>query len=311
MIVCVTPNPALDLSLVVTGFQTGQVFRAESSLRAAGGKGINVARATKLLGGDATCAGFIGGHTGRLIVELAEREGLKSSWTWIEGETRTCVIIADPHTGQPTVINDQGPRVTEEDWKRLHTHVQYAANSANAVCFSGSLPPKPPLDSFVSLLEKLVKAQKQVWVDTSGKPLVAACAIKGVTIKANDEEIAEVAGQPIDTPESAYAAAQHIRKRGPSRVVVTMGAQGAVLADERGGWYAAPPHLEVISAVGSGDSFLAGMVNAFENGSSPADALAQGVAAGAANALTVGGGQFALADYRRILGQIHVSSLSG
>lgn len=309
MIVCVTPNPALDLSLVVTGFRAGQVFRAESSLRAAGGKGINVARAIRLLGGEATCAGFIGGHTGRLIVELAEREGLKSSWTWIEGETRTCVIIADPHTGEPTVINDQGPRVAEEDWKRLHTHVLYAANTASAVCFSGSLPPKPPLDSFVSLLEKLVRAQKQVWVDTSGKPLEAACAISGVTIKANAEEIAAAAGQPIDMPESAYAAAQRIRQRGPARVVVTLGAQGAALADAQGGWYAAPPRIQAISAVGSGDCFLAGMVNAFQNGSSPADALAQGVAAGAANALTVGGGQFALSDYRRILAQIEVCKL--
>ena len=39
-IICVTPNPALDLTLVVPDFKTGRVMRASQSISAAGGKGV-------------------------------------------------------------------------------------------------------------------------------------------------------------------------------------------------------------------------------------------------------------------------------
>ncbi len=65
MIVCVTPNPALDHTLLVPGFSTDGVFRPQQVIADAGGKGINVARAIQVLGSEARCSGFLGGHTGQ------------------------------------------------------------------------------------------------------------------------------------------------------------------------------------------------------------------------------------------------------
>lgn len=310
MILCVTPNPALDRTSVVEHFTPGKVFRAQSSMGAAGGKGVNVARAIGMLGGDATCAGFVGGNTGRFIAELAEHEGLKSSWTWIDGETRTCIIIADPNTGEATVVNEKGPTVTHDDWTRLNTHVTYAASEADCICFSGSLPPASPVEAFTALVAKLRAQGKRLWVDTSGEALAASRAIKGIGIKINGDEIGEILGKAVDDAASAANAANTLRASGTETVLVTLGAKGAVMAHASGTWYAYPPLIKVMSAVGSGDSFLAGLVQALETGKNPSEALQWAVAAGAANALTVGGGQFAFSDFKRILSETTIENLS-
>ena len=119
MILCVTPNPALDRTMTVPGLHLGEAMRASYSFVTAGGKGLNVARVVRVLGGPVLCAGFLGGHSGHLLADLAEREGLPAAWTWFAGETRTSVILFDPQGGDATVVNEPGQEVTQEEWARL------------------------------------------------------------------------------------------------------------------------------------------------------------------------------------------------
>ena len=72
--------------------------------------------------------------------------------------------------------------------------------------------------------------------------------------------------------------------------IVTDGARGAVLACADGLWECVPPQVDVVSAVGSGDSFLAGFLWAWDSGQGPEEALRLGTAAGAANARHYGSG---------------------
>ncbi|MBO9342578.1 MAG: 1-phosphofructokinase family hexose kinase, partial [Roseiflexus sp.] len=88
--------------------------------------------------------------------------------------------------------------------------------------------------------------------------------------------------------------------RGPRRVVVTLGAQGAVAVDAHGAWRARTPPVEPISPVGSGDAVLAGIIAVLHNGGALADALRMGVACGGANTLTVGAGRLNLDDVTRL-----------
>src|SRR5689334_2698004 len=113
MIICVTPNPAIDHTLTVPHLLPNQVMRAIGTRTAAGGKGLNVARAIRVLGGDVMCLGFVGGHNGERLAALAESEGLAAKWTWTTQDTRTCIIIVNKDDGQTTVINEPGPHVTD------------------------------------------------------------------------------------------------------------------------------------------------------------------------------------------------------
>ena len=52
MILTITPNAALDRTLVIPGYGDGGVFRPQRLIVAPGGKGLNVARAARILGSD-------------------------------------------------------------------------------------------------------------------------------------------------------------------------------------------------------------------------------------------------------------------
>jgi 1-phosphofructokinase family hexose kinase len=305
MILCVTPNVALDRTLVVPGYGAGGVFRPQQVIAAAGGKGVNVARVVNLFGGVSRCHGFIAGHTGALVASLAAGEGLDSRWTVLDSsETRTCTILVDPAREQTTVVNESGVETNAADWGRLRDDLIASADSAAAVCFCGSLPPGSPLDAFAALLAELVALGTSIWVDTSGPPLRVAAEVKGVHIKVNDDEAAALLNAPVKSLAEASVGAKALAKRTSASVVITMGAHGAVLSDGQTAWHALPPAIEAKSAVGSGDSFLAGLLVGLEAGEPPDQSLRRGVAAGAANALSIGGGQFKLEDYERILSKV-------
>ncbi len=308
MIFCVSPNSALDHTLVVPSFKQGHVLRAESSLAAAGGKGLNVARAAQILGAKTRSFCFLGGRTGNTIAALAQQESLDGDWTWINGETRTCVIVADA-AGEATVINEQGPSVTTTDWSNLNQSVMLRLNDASDVCFSGSLPPNSPLEMFLELVNAVRDAGKRVWVDTSNAPLHAVLPINGITIKINGDEAGEILGKTVNTPQLAVSAALEFQRRGTGNVVITLGKDGAVMVDASGHWWAKPPAIHVKDPIGSGDSFLAGLVTAVASGLSADIALKHAVAAGAANATTVGGGDFPLETFNQILAETSIQAL--
>ncbi|MDX2141145.1 MAG: hexose kinase [Chloroflexota bacterium] len=309
MILCVTPNAALDRTVVAPGYAKGGVLRATEVVVAPGGKGINVARATALLDGTPFCAGFLGGFTGRQVEALAEAEGFRGRWTWLPNlETRCCTIVVDPE-GEAVVINERGAHVSLGDWARLHQDVLAAAAQVEAVCVCGSLPTGSPLDAFENLLRDLLADGKQVWVDTSGDPLEAAARVQGVRLKINDDEIGALLKTTVRTPEAAAAAARQLSSQMKAPCVITLGELGAIYADDGQCWHATPPKIQVVSAVGSGDSLLAGLVVGLELGKPPAEALRSGVAAGAANALSLGGGRFGLDEYRWILNDTSVETI--
>jgi 1-phosphofructokinase family hexose kinase len=313
MIVAVTPNAALDRTLVVPGYGRGGVFRPQEQITAAGGKGVNVARAAVILGSDAVCAGFVAGHSGRLLVDLLRAEGLPARWTALHPddsrETRNCLILVDPDTGQVTVINEHGPTVTIADWERLIADIGALASSSGAVALCGSLPPGSPLDAFAALIGQTNASGTPVWVDTSGGALRAAL-IPGAHIKINHEEAAALLGVDVpQTPQAVADVAGGIQRVTGAPVVITRGADGALYFDGVTALLATPPRVKAASAVGSGDSFLAGLLVALQRGDAPADALRLAVGAGAANAMSVGGARFTQTDAQHLAAATRITAL--
>lgn len=301
MIVCVTPNVALDRTITVSEFKDRGVYRTGTPLIAAGGKGINVARTIKILGGDSLCAGFLGGYTGQQIKDLMQAEDLASDWTWITGETRTGVIVVEPDEGRTLVLNEPGPVIQVSEWAQFCQDIRKLAESAQSLTFSGSVPPGIKPDQYQTLLSDLVAEGHQVWVDTSGAMLSQISQIAGIYLKINHEEAGELFNMSIQNRTAAIRAMQLIYQRTQTLAAMTMGAQGAFLTDGESVFMARPPRLNTVSAVGSGDAFLAGLVLHWL--AHPADlrgALRQAIAAGSANALSTGGGLLQMTDFERL-----------
>lgn len=284
----------------------GAVLRTDRTLAVAGGKGLNVARSLHVLGHRPLTVGMIGGHTGDHVAALAREEGVDARWTEIRGETRTCLVIVSRETGTATAIYEAGPAVRADEWSAFERAVLREAAQARAVCLCGSLPPGIPSERYGSLIARLRADPTSVFVDTHGDALASAVAAHPTAVKVNAEEAAALLGRKVVTLDDAAAAAAKLSGAGISQVVITLGRGGAVLAHSGGVSRAEPPDVDTVSAVGSGDAFLAGYVAAQVEGADPVAALRCGVAAGAANAQTSWGGTFERATYLAALNSVTV-----
>ncbi|NMC52251.1 MAG: hexose kinase [Chloroflexi bacterium] len=305
MILCVSPNTGIERTWKIPGFVKGGVFRVAEETVLPSGKGINVARAVQTLGEPVRATGFTAGIQGRYFSSLAKDAGLAGSWVWVAGETRTAVAIYDPEgPTDATLLSAAGPNVSERDWRRLETRIRALSRSADLVSFSGSLPPGSPLGLFTNIIAELEARGKQVWVDCDGGALEAALAARPNGVKINATEASSLTGIPVQDYATALQAAEILRRKGARQVVLTLGRQGVIMQTETECWRAAPPETQpFVSSVGSGDSFMAGLLVGLERKWPTSDCLRSACAAGAANTLAPGGARFTFQDYQTILEQ--------
>ena len=309
MIVTLTPNPALDRTLIVPGFRHADTTRVRERHDAAGGKGLNVTRALHTLGARCRAIAPLGGVTGTAVHALATAEGLPLEAVPLIGETRTCLLITDPAAPDQLVVNEPGPSVSAVEWQSLRAAVVAASRTAQWLTISGSLPPGVAPADLRALIEA-IPAACNIALDTSGAPLQACLTAPIALLKINRDEIAQALGITLTDIPSTISAARRIVATGPRTVVITLGAQGALAVTADGAWVVSAPTIVAVSPVGSGDCTLAGLVDALDRGATLADAVAAGVACGSANALAPRAGVFALADVTRFQAHAQIQQLA-
>jgi len=296
MIVTVTLNAAVDRSLTVPNFQRGQRHRASAGLTLAGGKGINVARALKLLGVPVVATGFVGGAAGTRIVEELTRESVLNDFVRIEDESRTSTAVIDPAGGTYTEINEWGPSVSEEELGILHEKLMYLTQGAEVVVFAGSLPRNVADEFYAEATRDLARRHIPTVLDSEGEPLRLGIEAEPFLVSPNQREAEALVGQEFHDEEDFRLALERIAELGARNVLITTEA-GCVARlredrEEPRFFRAVAPRLEAVSVVGAGDVLLAAFLAARHVGRSLEEALRAAVAAGAASTLEVGAGRF-------------------
>ena len=148
MILTVTLNAAIDRTVAVPNFHLGHRHRAVEARTMAGGKGVNIARALRLLGRPVIATGFAGGATGTRLLDELREESVLTAFTRIEGESRTNLAVIDPTTGEQTEINERGPEVSAAELERFTERLLYLARGARICVLAGSVPPGAPEDAY-------------------------------------------------------------------------------------------------------------------------------------------------------------------
>jgi 1-phosphofructokinase family hexose kinase len=301
MLLIITPNPSLDRTMVFSDLRLGVVQRTDEVIVAAGGKGLNVARAARTLGQAALVCAPLGGLTGAMVARLANDEGIAGRWSGHRaGETRTCVLLVSPAGGDATALNEAGPMFAPTDWVAFVETVLAAAAEAQLCLISGSLPRGVEPTQLGDLVAALRAAGRRTIIDTSGAALSAALAARPHGVKVNAAELGAALGREIADVGAAAAALAELRAGGLELAAVSLGARGALAADGAGTWWACPPPIELLSTIGSGDSLLAGLASGLLRGLALPEALRLGVACGSADALSIGGGRIELSEVERL-----------
>jgi 1-phosphofructokinase family hexose kinase len=294
VILTVTPNATVDKTYRVEQFALNRVNRPSLTYTVAGGKGINVARVYQTLGGNALATGFLGGLQGRMVARAMAEEGIPDAFVRTRGETRLCIAIIDPTTGTQTEVNESGPEIPRRAVTRLKQRVAslLSQQTFDFVVLSGSLPPGVPTSLYAELVALAQAHQVRVVLDSSGAALREGIAARPWMVKPNRVELEHWAGRALSSEAEVFEAARTLAASVPV-VALTLGEEGALLLMPESALRAYPPAIEFVSAVASGDSFVAGFLWAWEHGACPRNpeaALRIAVGAGAANAALIGAG---------------------
>ena len=113
MILTITLNPSVVINYQISGFQIAGANRCHSTMKTAGGKGLNVTRVLHCLNLRVKATGFLGGTNGLFIKRELDREGISHSFIPIKGDTRNCISIL--HDLHQTEVMEEGPLTTEEE----------------------------------------------------------------------------------------------------------------------------------------------------------------------------------------------------
>jgi 1-phosphofructokinase family hexose kinase len=301
MIVTVTPNTGIDLSLLVPEFVLNKTIRASQSALGMGGKATDVSWILGRMGVPNLAIGFAAGNTGKQMVKMLEERGSLTDFVRVNGETRrNTIIISQDGSGQST-FTVSTLEVSPRHLRKFFNVFQDALNQVTCLVLGGSLPKGVPTSFFKSLIEMAHEQSIPVLFDASGPGLLSGLQARPDLIKPNRVELEEITGSTIQSNAAAYRAARQIQQEYGANVIATMGRQGAfAVLPERGYWIPGLK-LEVVSSAGAGDGVLAGLAVAYSQKKPVEEGLRLGFALANAVLLTLPTADFDLKD----LGQLY------
>lgn len=262
-IVTVTLNASIDQTAGIANFTAGEVNRVTWEQSDAGGKGVNVASFLADFGHAIAVTGVLGAGNQELFLRLFAEKKLIDRFVRVPGHTRVNIKIVDEARRQVTDINFPGITVPSAPLEEVIATIDVLAEGgAEAFVLSGSLPAGVAPTVYRDITRRLVARGRKVCLDASGEALARAIEAAPYVIKPNIDELAELLGHRPDGEAAIAAAARRLRDRGIAWVVVSMGAQGAIVVTGDAAVYAAPPPMPIRSTVGAGDAMVAGFLHA-------------------------------------------------
>jgi 6-phosphofructokinase 2 len=309
MIYTITLNPALDHFLDVDELRVDDANRVRSECLYAGGKGIDVSRAIRRLGGDSMALGFIGGHNGRVMMEMLKDEGVTTYFTPIAQETRRDIVICAPKGARQTMLNARGPLVSAVEWREFVTHLGLLELRDAYVVVAGSLPRGVPANAYEQIVRLVQDRGARAVLDSDGPCFKAGLRGGPFAIKPNVNELRRLTGRRLRTEREIVLVAAELNRAGVEIVIVSRGHRGLLVVSRDGSYRAVPPPVRVKSTVGAGDSTVAGFVFRHAGGKSLEDCVRFATAAGTAATLAPGNQLCRLADVQRLAPRIRVQAI--
>lgn len=295
-ILALTLNPCVDVSYNIDHLIEDQKAHATATRYDPGGNGINVARALKRLHISAHSLCVIAGEIGRFLERLIVHQLENAHCIHIEGETRINATIVQQSPSAQFEVSGIGPPISALTLRNL-TDTMLRLAGDGIVVLTGSLPPGVPLDYYADVAHQLRQQGGRPVIDAPGPILKAALPARPFLVKPNRYELEQLLGRSLPTREDVCQAAQQLQADGVDYVCVSLGADGAVLADAHQVYYATAPKVTVDSTVGAGDSMLGGLIAALSRSEPPSEALRLALACGSGTAAQPGTELF---DYHQL-----------
>lgn len=301
MVITVTLNPAMDKTLILDDFTTGEVNRVVSVRHDIGGKGINVSKVLKEFSIDSVAIGFLGGIFEEVFRKELKKRGIAERFVSVAGSTRTNTKVVDRKNGIYTDINEPGPVITKGELEKFYSLYDGIVKAGDVVVLSGGICQGLPGDIYGILTRKAKAKGAKVIVDAEGEYLRQALLEGPDMIKPNDKELAALVGKEQLTEEEIIIEMKNLLKNGLEKVLVSRGEKGSLLVTRKGTYKGEGLKVEVRSTVGAGDSMVAALVYSELEHLDDRRTLVMAQAAGAAAVMTEGTEACTLDDVKKLL----------
>jgi len=256
-VITITMNPCIDKTVLVDQFQVYGLNRVHNIRLDPGGKGINVAKVLQNFQVDVLVSGLIAGKQGSLLLQQITQLGIQNDFLEIEGETRINLKIVDESVCKTTEVNEPGFFVAEQEIDNFFQKYQLIIQQAEMIILAGSLPPGVPDDFYARCITLAKKSGIKTILDADGVAFAKGIEAKPYAIKPNILELQHYLNcEAFENVKQVADAAQKLLDTGIEIVIVSMGKDGAVVAD----------HTEIVktdtwtvpvkSTVGAGDSMV-------------------------------------------------------
>ena len=245
----------------------------------AGGKGANQAVACARAGASVCLVGRVGDDPfGQNAIAGLERAQVNTDYVLTDAEAPSGVaLIYVDAEGENLIAVAPGAnmRLTTADIEAARAVIE------RADCLLLQLEtPIPAVERAIDIAHDASTLIVLNPAPAPAEPVPPAILERVDVLTPNRAEAGALIGRAVRTVTDARQAAQELRDRGPRRVVITLGKEGAVACQQE------PIHLpahrvEAVDAVAAGDAFSAALAAALSEGMGFEDACRFGSAAGA------------------------------
>jgi 1-phosphofructokinase len=272
------------------------------------GKALNVAKGIARLGEKCFATGFMFEDHGKLFEHALEKEGVDYEFVYNKGAARVNYKIIDKKA-MLTEINDRGGEVKRSKQEELISFVKRKAVDVDIAVMSGSLPSGVDPEFYNEVLSVIPSRVKKI-VDTERLNMLSAVRENDIfMVKPNLKELEQFSGLPVRDKKDVIKSASKYIDLGVQNVLVSLGANGAILTNGKESYYCKSATVAVNSTVGAGDCMVAAACVQLQNGAPMDELLRRSVAAGTAAITTSGTNLFHKDKYEEIYSKIFVEKI--
>lgn len=305
MILTVCPNPSIDCTIELDSLNVGMLNKIQNKVETYSGKALNVAIGVSRLNSKCKSIGFMFENQQRIFEHVLEKEGVDYQFVSVKGDSRVNYKIIDKRS-MLTEINDKGGYVEKALQDELLELIKEQSKSASVVVMSGSLP-KGVSAEFYGQAVSVISDNAKIILDTEKENMLCALGQREIfMVKPNLKELENFAQESVDGKHEIANACKKYIEKGVKYVLVSLGADGAVLTDGDKNYYCKSANVAVNSTVGAGDSMVAAACVALEKGADLKELLRCAVSAGTAAVTTSGTNLFYKDKYEEIYQKIFV-----
>lgn len=305
MILSICPNPSIDCTIELDSLNVGMLNRISNKVETYSGKALNVAIGIARLNEKVTATGFMFENHKLLFKSALRKEGVKTDFVICEGSTRVNYKIIDKKS-MLTEINDKGENVSLERQQALLDKVKTLSAGAEIAVLSGTLPQGVDSDYYGKIVETLPEYIRII-IDAEKTNVLSALSKRNVfMVKPNLVELENFSEMKIYSKKDMVEASKKYIELGAKYVLISLGADGAVLTDGENNYFCKSANVAVNSTVGAGDSMVAAICVGLTRGVSETELLKMAVSAGTAAVTTSGTNLFYKDKYDEIFNKIKV-----